>query len=151
MSRTRSRWRLKWVYSKSRNCVGVTRPRDERFMWLYGRKFLIAYNHTARFGGHRHCGRGDKMFLIYRVTSRNTCSKGFLWLNGLKFLIVSHHFAKFSGRRPCGSSETAPEIFYVTLQGHMNKGSVDITQGNHWLYIPSLPKLIVIDTVLMVI
>ena len=109
--------------------------------WLYGRKFLIAYNHTARFGGHRHCGGGDKMFLIYRVTSRNTCSKGFVWLNGLEFLIVSHHFAKFSGRRPCGSSETAAEIFYVTLQGHMIKGSVDFTQGNYWLYILSLPKL----------
>ena len=33
-------------------------------------------NHPARFGDHRYCGSGDKMFLIYRVPSSDHVFKG---------------------------------------------------------------------------
>ena len=72
-----------------------------------------------------------------------------LWLDGLKFLIVSHHFAKFCGHRPCGNSDTAVKIVYMTLQDHVVKGSGDFMETNSTLYIPTLPKLIAIDIVLM--
>ena len=39
--------------------------------------------------------------------------------------------------------------FYVVLQDHVIKGSGNFMEGNSWLYIPSLPKLIAIDIVLM--
>ena len=70
-------------------------------------------------------------------------------LNGLNFLIVSDHFTKFSGHRSCGISDTAAKIVYVTLHGQMIKGFVDFMEGNSSLYIPTLPKLIVIDIMLM--
>ena len=70
-------------------------------------------------------------------------------LNGLKFLILSHHFVKFSGHRPCASGDTSAKIFYVTLQDHVIKGSGDFMEGNSLLHIPTLPKLIAIDIVLM--
>ena len=33
-------------------------------------------NHPARFGSHRYCGSGYKMFLIYHVTSCDHMFKG---------------------------------------------------------------------------
>ena len=61
---------LQIMYEKSKS---LTRPCDKRDMWLYGRKPFTVCNHPAMFGSHRYCGSGDKMFLIYHVT---TCSKG---------------------------------------------------------------------------
>ena len=58
-------------------------------------------------------------------------------------------FAKFCDHSPCGSSDTAAKIVYVTLQDHVIKGSGDFMEGNASLYIPTLPKLIAIDVVLM--
>ena len=72
-----------------------------------------------------------------------------VWLNGLNFLIVSHHFAEFSDHRPCGSSVTAAKTVYMTLQNHVIKESGDLMEGSSSLHIPSLPKLIVTDTVLI--
>ena len=71
-----------------------------------------------------------------------------MWVNVLKFLKVSHHFAKFSEHRPCGS-DTEAKIFYMTLRDHMIKGSSDFVERSSSLYIPTLPKLINIDIVLM--
>ena len=70
-------------------------------------------------------------------------------LNGLKFLIVSHHFAKFSGHKPCGYSDITTEIVHMTLQDHLIKGSGNFMEGNSSLYIPTLPKSIAIDIVLI--
>ena len=76
--------------------------------------------------------------------------KGFCdLLNGLKFLIVSHHFAKFNGHRSFGSSDTAAKILYLTLQDHVIKVSGDFIEGNFSLHIPTPPKLIAINIVLM--
>ena len=72
-----------------------------------------------------------------------------VWLNGLKFLVVSHHLAKFNGHRSHGSSDAAAEIFYGTLQDDVIKGSGDSVEGTSSLYIPTLPKLIATDIVVM--
>ena len=72
-----------------------------------------------------------------------------VWLDGLKFLTVSHYYAKFYGPRPRGNSDTATKIIYVTLQDHLIKGYADFVEGNSSLYIPTLPKLIIIDIVFM--
>ena len=135
-------------------------------------------------------GSGDKMFLIYHMTSRNQVFKGLCDLMDWSFLciawkvseygvfsgpcfpvfspnkekygsektsyldifhavITSRHFATFSGHRPCGSSDAAAKIFYVTLQDYVIKGSSDFMEENSSLYIPTLPKLIAINIVLM--
>ena len=70
-------------------------------------------------------------------------------LNGLKFLIIRHHFVKFCSHRPCGGSDTAAKIFILTLQDHGIKESGDFMEENSLLYIPTLPKLIAINIVLM--
>ena len=70
-----------------------------------------------------------------------------IWLNGLNFLLVSHHFAKFIGHNHCGSSNTVAKIVYVTLRDHVIKGSDDFMVENSSLYIPILPKVIVLDIV----
>ena len=65
----------------------------------------------------------------------------------MKCLIVSHHFVKFSDHGPCGRA--AAKISYVTLQDYLIRLSGDFIEGNSGLYIPTLPKLIAIDIVLM--
>ena len=37
----------------------ITRPRDQRVMWLNGWEILIVGHHPPNFVGHRHCGKGD--------------------------------------------------------------------------------------------
>ena len=52
-------------------------------MWLYGEEPLKVSHHSAKFGGHMHCGNGDIMVLVDHVISRKTTwSKGhvLLWL-----------------------------------------------------------------------
>ena len=70
--KTRSRCQLKRLRSMHTNRkreIKITRPVDQRVMGLYERKLLIVCNHVTRFGGHRYCGSGDKMLLIYHVTA----------------------------------------------------------------------------------
>ena len=66
--------------------IKVTRPRDQIIMCFYGRKLLVVCNHPARFGNHTHCGSGEKMALIYHVTSGDHVFKGFCDLMGWSFL-----------------------------------------------------------------
>ena len=68
-----------------------------------------------------------------------------VWLNGLKFLIVVTTLRSDSS----DSSDTATKIFYMTLQDHGIKGSGDFMEEDSLLYIPTLPKLIAINFVLM--
>ena len=42
----------------------------------------MVYNHPARFGSHRYCVSGDKMFLIYSVALRDHVFKGLCDLMG---------------------------------------------------------------------
>ena len=79
---------------------------------------------------------GDKIFLIYHVTSRDHVPKWLCDFMGevsyskspmLKFLIVSQHFAKFCDHRPCGTSDSINEdimilVCHVISQDHVIKG-----------------------------
>ena len=38
--------------------------------------FCMDFNHPARLGCHKYCGRGDQFFLIYHVTSGDHVFKG---------------------------------------------------------------------------
>ena len=67
----------------------------------------------------------------------------------MNFLIISHHFAKFGGCNPLGSINTVAKIVYVILQDHVTKESGDFMEVKSSLYVPTLPKLIAIDIVLM--
>ena len=63
MCKTRSWWRLRRLRSKPTyrmREIKITRPFDQKVMWLYGRKLLIVCNHPARFGGHPYCGHPYK-------------------------------------------------------------------------------------------
>ena len=40
-------------------------------MRLYGKEFLIVWDHPVRFDGHSHCGSEDLTFLIDHVSSRD--------------------------------------------------------------------------------
>ena len=53
------------------------------------------------------------------------------------------------GHRLCGSSDTAAKIVCMTLQVHVIKGSGDFMEGISSLHVPTLPKLIAMDIVLM--
>ena len=45
-------------------------------------KETVVRNHPARFGSNEYCGSGDKMSLIYLVTSRDHVFKGLCDLMG---------------------------------------------------------------------
>ena len=64
----------------------ITRPRNQKVMWLCEQKLLIVCNHPARFSGHKYCGSGGKMLLIYHVTSRNHVFNRLRDLISLSFL-----------------------------------------------------------------
>ena len=41
------------------------------FIWLYVYVLIILGHHAASFGDTRHCVRGDKVFLICHVISKD--------------------------------------------------------------------------------
>ena len=55
----------------------------------------------------------------------------------------------FCGHRPCGSSGAAAKIVCMTLQDHVINGSGDFMEEVSSLHIPTQPKLIAIDIVLI--
>ena len=79
-------------------------------MWLYERRLLIVFNHPARFGGNRQCGRGD-ILLLYHVTSPEHMPKWFCDL--MVEIIVNHPLASFGDHRPCVSRDITDLIFHV--------------------------------------
>ena len=46
-----------------------TQSRDQRIIWHDGWVYLVISYHSAKFGGHQACRRGDILFLICHVTS----------------------------------------------------------------------------------
>ena len=116
-------------------------------MRLYKRQLFVVCNLPAWFIG-RSC-YGIKIFLIYQLISGHNV-QGVVWLIGLKFPTMCHHLAKLSGHGACGSSVTAAKTFYVTLQDLAIKGVGNYMEGKSSLFIPTLPKLVAIDIVLMV-
>ena len=116
-------------------------------MWLYGRKLPIVCNYPGRFGDGMYCGSRD-IFNLSREAMWPRVQR-VVWFNWLKLPIVSNHLAKFIDRRSFGSSGIAGRIIEVNLNGHVIKGFDNFIEGNSSLYIPTVPKLIVRDIVLM--
>ena len=56
---------------------------------------------------------------------------------------------KFCGHRSFCGSDAAVKIVHMTFQDQMIKGSGKFMEGNSSLYVPTLPKLIAMDIVLM--
>ena len=48
------------------------KPHNGRIVRLYEWEILIVFYYLAKFGGHRHCGSGYVMLLIYLWSSNNT-------------------------------------------------------------------------------
>ena len=44
-----------------------TRPRDQKIWWLYERKPLLVYLHSAEIDSHRHCINGYIINLVCHV------------------------------------------------------------------------------------
>ena len=47
----------------------LTRVRSQGVMWVHGWLPVTIGHHLAKYGGHKPCRRGDKMFPIWHVTS----------------------------------------------------------------------------------
>ena len=62
---------------------------------------------------------------------------------------VSHHLAKFGGYRRCGSRDITDLLFHVAFQDPVIKGTWDLMEGSYSLYIPTLPKLVAIDILVL--
>ena len=45
-------------------------------MWLYGLEPLNLSHRAANLGGFRHCDKGDEMFLICHLISKDLVFKG---------------------------------------------------------------------------
>ena len=54
----------------------LARPHDQRCLWLYWLKLLVACNHPARFGGYKNY-ESRNLILIYHLTSCEHMFKGF--------------------------------------------------------------------------
>ena len=50
--------------------------RDSRFMSVYRLESLKVSSHSAKFGGHRHCGSGDIFILVCRIILQYHLIKG---------------------------------------------------------------------------
>ena len=62
------------VFSLSRD---IARPRDQKFILLYGYKPVKVSHHPTKVDGHKHCGSGDIMVLICLLISQDIVVK---WL-----------------------------------------------------------------------
>ena len=43
----------------------LAKPHDQSIMWIYGLKLIKLSHHPSKYGGHRHCGSGDIMILVF--------------------------------------------------------------------------------------
>ena len=70
-----------WVFCRSRyNVFNLSRDLTWPFhcgvMQIYGWQLLALCHHPHKLCDHKHCGSGDKKFLICHVTSRQHMFKG---------------------------------------------------------------------------
>ena len=89
-------------------------------------------------GDIKHCGSGDKTFLICHVILKK--DNVFEGLCVVMPLIVSYHFPKFNGQRSFGSRDMYL-ICHVTLQDHV-KRFCDFNEGSFSFYRTTLPSLV---------
>ena len=64
-------------------------------------------------------------------------------------LLMARSSYLFFAKKHCRGSNKAAKIVYMTRPFQVIKGYGDFMEGNSSLYIPTLPKLIAIDNVLM--
>lgn len=116
---------------------------------------------AANFGSFRHCGSGDKTFLICFVISSDyvfrwlrdfmrrspletTWTRDLVTIEGSsKLLIVCKHPAKFGCHNLCGSWDITYLIYDVTLLDHVIKRFSDFLEGGSSLYVTNLPRLVI--------
>ena len=74
-------------------------------MSLYDLDAPTISNLLAKFGGHRHCGSGDTLFLIWQRISLDYMLKSLCEFMGGMPLTESHHPTTFGCHRNCGSGD----------------------------------------------
>ena len=79
----------------------------------------MVIHYPAKFGGHRHCGSGDTMALVYHVILKEHMTKRWNNSMGRINVLTSHHPNKFSGHRHSASGDIMFEV------GHLIKGSCE--------------------------
>ena len=66
----------KWRYNDSSLPCDLTKPQNQRVMWLYGEKPIQENYNFVKFGGHRHCASEDIMILVCHMILQDHVIKG---------------------------------------------------------------------------
>ena len=118
-----------WRYNAFSLSRDLARPCDQRVEWLYRQDPIEVSFHPAKFGGHRHSGRGNIMVFVCHVTNAFSLSRDLArpsdqrvkWLYRQEPIEVSYHPAKFGGHRHSGRGDITVFVCHVTLQDHVVK------------------------------
>ena len=114
-------WQWNYVFKLPRD---LARPGDSRTVRIYRYESLEVNHLPAKFGGHRHCGRGDVFSLpCYFARSHDQMVT---WLYGWGPVMVGHHPAKFGGYRISGSEDMF-WFCHVISQTHVSEESWHFT------------------------
>ena len=84
---------------------------------------LMVSHHRTKFGGHRHCGKGDIMVLVCQEILQNHIIKRSCYFMG-RPIKASYHTATFSNHNLSGRGVMIL-VVHVILQDHMIKESCD--------------------------
>ena len=84
---------------------------------------LYDNHHSAKFGDHRHCGRGDIMVLVCYVILQNHMIRGSCKYKDETPLGKSISPAKFGGHTHCHSGDKMVLVCQMILHNHVIKGS----------------------------
>ena len=111
----------KWRYKVSIFSRDITRPHDQRDMWIGKIDYLNLSHHYAKFDASRFFGSGN-MFLFWCATSRDYMIKGTCRPKPSTWNWNSNNFCLY---RSCGSGDKMFLIYEVTpcddlIKGHMN-------------------------------
>ena len=80
-------------------------PRDQSFVWDYGREPFKISHHPAKYCHHRHCDSGDIMILACHLILQDHVIKESCDFCGWEPLMISQYPAKFGDHRHCGSAD----------------------------------------------
>ena len=114
----------------------LARPRDQSFIWFYGREPLMASYHLAKFGGHRYFGVGD-MFLVVEGQD-STCRYIQCYCLPLKHIACHAYAYEISARRytnvpacPMKDPRFWSQMSTRTTDGSYFKNSCQSVQRQH--------------------
>ena len=125
----------------------LTRPSDQRVMWLYGQESIKVSYHSAKFGGQGPNGGENIVILVCHVISQYHMIKGSCDFKRYDPIKVGYHPSKFGGRRHSERGDIVVSFCHVILQDHMIKGSCDFMGSIPSRQVKILPVLVVIGTV----